>query len=260
MLLINLVFVIDSKFIAPLEVTLTSIVSNALPDDELNFQIITFDPISDIQVSRFKCLVHPHKFKIQNFNVSKLEPFIQAFATSDRKLPITSLGRLWLPYIVDDVDRVIYLDADTVVLKSLRSLYETEMENIYFGGVYDHGTPDRHFQDYIGLGRLSKFSYVNSGVMVMNLKLMRDHDYLEGQTDMIVKILERAPCHDQDVINILYQHQIKLLDPKYNTFGSDRITDQTTIVHFLGDTKPWNAPTPNQQIWIKYQKLSISKC
>lgn len=253
--MISVVFVIDTNFIQPLEVTLTSIVVHATPTDMLDFHIVMFNPISAEQESRFIDLTNPHKLTVYNFDSTKLEPFTEAFAISERKLAITTMGRLWLPYMLNHLDRVIYLDADIIVLKSLKSLYEIDADT-YFSGVHDRGTPDRHFQDYIGLGKLSKSSYINAGVLVMNLKLMRDENYLRDKTSQIVKILQVAPCHDQDVINILYQRRIKLVDMKYNTFAYEQITDDTVIVHFLGDTKPWNSwRSPNRHLWMAHHRM-----
>lgn len=63
-----------------------------------------------------------------------------------------------------DCDKVVHLDADTIVCDSLEPIWNIDLEGKWFGAVDEKCGPYHPFGEH----------YYNAGVMVMNLKEMRD--------------------------------------------------------------------------------------
>lgn len=149
-----------------------------------------------------------------------------------------TLYRLMLPEVLSGVDKCIYLDADTLVRGDISTLAETNMENYYLAGVWDMGIDS--FTSKFGFEELpDRDTYINAGVLVMNLELMRKTNL---QKVLISKIHNKYPFSDQDILNICCYGHIKLLPEKYNYFSyRDEFNFDTVISHFLTwpGLRPW---------------------
>ena len=73
--------------------------------------------------------------KTMTFHFVELpEMLFEDFPTTDR-YPKEIYYRLIAPqFLPDEMERILYLDADTIVINSLESLYETDFEGNYFAG------------------------------------------------------------------------------------------------------------------------------
>lgn len=117
-----------------------------------------------------------------------------------------TLIRLALPEIFPDEDRILWLDVDTIVEKDIGDLFELDFKNNYVAMVEE---PVR-----------SKFpfKYHNSGVLLMNLPLIRKDNIHNKWIQLANTELFTAP--DQDVINLICQGEILTIDPKWNSAGA----------------------------------------
>ena len=160
--------------------------------------------------------------------------------------------RLFAPLILKDIDKVIYLDCDTLVLDDIKKLWDFEPE--YIAGVQD---PMWRYQ--ANKNNL-KHLYINSGVMVMNLKNLRKLDYLS----MIINTqngLNNLSLLDQDIINIAFSDKIEHLPLEWNVYARIfsettcdmiKVRDNPSIIHWCGGQKPWNSETWQADKWRKY--------
>jgi lipopolysaccharide biosynthesis glycosyltransferase len=163
--------------------------------------------------------------------------------------------RVFLPELLPEADRVLYLDADTIAVDSLEPLWETELGDHYLGAVTnvfmrEHANrPER-----LGI----EHPYFNNGVMLINLEVWRD----EGITGSLVSYAranhERLGWTDQDSMNILLGHRRLALHPRWNVmnsviefpwaaevFGARAVAEareRPGIRHFEGpaENKPWH--------------------
>ncbi|MCI8400771.1 MAG: glycosyltransferase family 8 protein [Lachnospiraceae bacterium] len=163
--------------------------------------------------------------------------------------------RLLLPDLLPE-DRCIYLDSDTIVCTGLEELFEVEMKKNYIAGVkapwYVLKAPKESYCRQALLPDLRQ--YVNAGVLVMNLKQMReDH--------VVKKFLELLPLNmdsqDQDILNSVCYNKIHFLACKYNVmtkyamwkvpdydglFSEKELKDAWNnpgIIHYADREKPW---------------------
>lgn len=156
-------------------------------------------------------------------------------------------------YLPSDVDRVLYLDPDIIVNGSLAELYNTPLDGYYFAAASHNGKMMR-FINGKRLDLKKECPYINSGVLLMNLDLLRKEQKYEDVFAYIEKKKNKLLLPDQDVISGLYGERILKLDTYiYNMtdrlYRYDRILgkrrsfewfkDNSVIFHYCGKNKPW---------------------
>jgi len=153
--------------------------------------------------------------------------------------------RLAIPYVISE-EKVIYIDSDTLVLDDIFELYDLDMCGTVIGGAIDR---------WRGGGSKMPLKdgdpYINSGVMLMNLNMLRGDDFLNKCKSIGVKYNEFITGMDQCIINKYAEGRKIEIDKKWNIQilsnqeiwgGLENNTIETrdhAIVHFLGSVKPW---------------------
>ena len=189
-------------------------------------------------------------------NVRVPEDLLQNAPVSDR-YPTEMYYRMFAArYLPQQLERILYLDPDLVVLHSLRSLYQIDFDSKLFAAA-SH-IESRTFRELnrrrLHLSEHAK--YLNSGVMMMNLALLRKEspqtiiDYIQSHKATLL-------LPDQDVLNALYADRTVPLDPMVYNLGEkylrlknlhlppqekltlDWVRSNTAIVHYYGRNKPW---------------------
>ena len=156
-------------------------------------------------------------------------------------------------YLPENLDRIIYLDPDLVVNQSLRELYEMDMRDYYFAAASHTGPVLRKLNE-VRLDMEEESPYINSGVMLMNLQLLRREQCYEDVFEFIEKKKMLLLLPDQDIISSLYGSKIYALDPfRYNmtealyqrhapfekNLDLDWVREHSVIIHYCGRNKPW---------------------
>jgi lipopolysaccharide biosynthesis glycosyltransferase len=187
--------------------------------------------------------------------------------------------RLFLPHLLPKVDKVLYLDADTLILHPLEDLYHTDLGNNYLGVTHDceivrvcHIMPPEAAY-FVQQLQVRPETYFQAGVMVMNLALMRQ----EHLTQKLLACLEQlaTPKYvDQDVLNVVCQNRVKFVAQKWNFTWHLPLLDsrydahlpqpyltlyqqaekEPYIVHFTGENKkPVDLPRLTySRLWFRY--------
>ncbi len=147
------------------------------------------------------------------------------------------------------VDKLLYLDSDLIVRTSLTELYETDMKDSAIAAVRDYKGQERKPD----LGIEAKFTYINAGVLLMNLKYWREQGYSAKLLDYIRKMGSKLKYWDQDAINALLHDRAILLDERWNVQASSfeapdidpSVLEHPAIIHFTGAAKPWHISNQN---------------
>ena len=157
--------------------------------------------------------------------------------------------RLFIPWVMSDCERALYLDCDMLVRNSLEELYLSDLGTNLVGAVPDMSINIR--KESVERLRL-KGDYYNSGMLLMQLGLIRKQLTEEKMLGQIRAISEkfRLVCPDQDIFNIVYKDKIQEIDRKYNYYAiidiiymlknrNDNEFRDAVIVHFITTSKPW---------------------
>lgn len=124
--------------------------------------------------------------------------------------------RLCVHKFFPELDKVLYLDSDTLVRSDLTKLYETDISEYAFGAVCDLA-PVKIAESVSGQ-YVKKFTqeylkhdlYVNSGVLLINVKKVQQYE----KEMLSAKIPLKYP--DQDIINYVFDGKILRLPLRYN--------------------------------------------
>jgi len=156
-------------------------------------------------------------------------------------------------YLPDTIDKILYLDPDLIVNGSLQELYNTNLDNYYFAAASHTGPVLRKFNE-IRLDMDEDTPYINSGVMLMNLKKLREEQNYKDVFEFIEKKKMLLMLPDQDIISALYGSKILALDSfKYNMterlfmhhmlfekgFDLNWVHNNSIVIHYCGKNKPW---------------------
>ena len=242
---INLLVTIDKKYISPLIIMLDSFCSN-----HKDFCTTVFVANSELDESDFECI--RKELSIYNTEIVDIKIPSDTFSHIPvlERLPKESFYRLLaFDFLPEDVDRCLYLDPDIIVLKSVIELYSIDLEDKYIAAS-SHTNITLNSLNRKRLGLNKKQKYLNSGVMLMNVKKIKEDFTVKMIFDTAEKYIQRLIMGDQDLVNILFGHSAILVDAKiYNlderTFKNSRnftledVKKSTAIVHYNGKYKPW---------------------
>ncbi len=146
--------------------------------------------------------------------------------------------RYFVTDMLPEMDRVLWLDADVLVRKSVEELYNMDFEGKSFAGVHDDTSePER---------RLGISDYCNSGVLMINNKKLRETGKMDAYWKLVASPDYKGELPDQDALNIVFKDDIILIDVRFNAFPltsdnyADYLIKNAVIVHFISKYKPWN--------------------
>ena len=198
---------LDNNYFFPTLVSITSILENAHISTFYSFYIlVTKEKFSKENKNKFKKL--EEKYKKCKINIIEIDENIFKYAKIDR-YPTPVYFRLLLAKLVPEFDRIIYLDGDTIVFSDLSEMFNLNMgNNIVLGWIDNSYKLAKEFN-------ITTFKYINSGVLLFNLKKMRKENITEKFLDFIEKNSIKLKQEDQTVINIVLHNRIDLLPPKY---------------------------------------------
>lgn len=121
-----------------------------------------------------------------------------------------ALIKFRLPHILENVNRILYLDGDTLIRSGLEDICEADIEQCYAAVVEDMSVSMSEHRRELGL-----IHYFNSGVMYLNLEKMRT-DHVEKMLIQQKKKEEQQLYMDQDAFNVVLGQNVIYLHPRFN--------------------------------------------
>lgn len=251
---VPIVFAVDDNYIFQAAVAIESLLDKGLQVQKVQVFILTSGRLSQKGLNLFN--VVQQKYSYCNIKILTIDE--RVFSDVKRQIARVSdatLYRLLLPNILLGYKRCIYLDADILVMGDISELLSVDMSEMYLAGVVDREVQkmDKHAEE-IGLPDLN--GYINAGVLVMNLELLRLH----GKEDEFLMLAKQGYYFgDQDVLNISCYGKIHFLPMEYNYFVEYPDRDVTIrILHFAGGRidRPWlNIKARDAEIWWDFASV-----
>lgn len=264
---INTCFLTDDGYAMPTCIAINSMIINKNKESIYNIYVLSMN-ISEFNEEMFK------KISGENCNIYiiKLDNNYQKFSMEGVSASPTAINKFSIPEILDNIDKVIYLDGDIVIKSDLSELYQYDLGDNYIGAVKDiNGILKRHFNTFVK----NNIFYFNSGVMLMNLKKMREDKITEKLIDY--RINGYNELMDQDALNFVLRKNVYELPFKYNTQtmftainknidklkiflklsddvkSYDDLIKESVILHYSLKSKPWKAQSGYMfDLWLYY--------
>lgn len=277
----EIVYAADDGFASIMGVSLLSLLENN--QDLNNLRVTIFDSgISNENKGKIEEIFREYNRKGPRW----IKPVdIQGKLSIDVKTDRGSLAqysRLYIQdYFGDGIKRILYLDCDTLVVGSIKKLFEIDLGTNIIAGVKDAFS--KYYRKNINLSENDMM--INSGVYVVELNNWRDNHVESKITKFLVAKNGKVQQGDQGVLNYVLSGKIFPLSPNYNlmsifyeypydkmmkyrkpvNFYSQSEVDEAkknpVIIHYtsaFNTIRPWfkNTTHPKAQKWIKYYKLS----
>ncbi len=256
----NILYTLNDKFVPQVAASITSICENNKKIDQLNFYLITPGGglIIDNQ-KKLKKMVNQYDRKIEIMELKSLKSYFNFDFDTNGWNPIVLVRLLVDKILPKNIDKILYLDGDTICRGNLEELWKDNMENKVLGASIEP-TVDKKRKKLLNL---ENSHYYNAGVLLINLKKWRNENigtkiitYYELHTGKLF-------ANDQDAINGALKDQIYTLSPKYNycnifdqysyqflkklELPSKYISEEVflearsnpIIIHYLGEERPW---------------------
>lgn len=245
---INILVTLDANYIPYLNVMLASLI-NSNPDSYFDVYLLHSSINERDTLTTSKILGTSGKLIMIKAKDIGLED-----APTTSRYPQEIYYRIFAArYLPDSLDRILYLDPDIIVNGSVAELYHLPMDEYYFAAA-SHTGPLMTTINSIRLDMDEDSPYINSGVMLMNLKLLRKEQNFDEVFRFIEKRKNFLILPDQDIISSLYGSKIYALDTfRYNMterlyklhapfekdLDLDWVRRHSVIIHYCGRNKPW---------------------
>ena len=185
---------------------------------------------------------------------SPLKPFEQCNSLHGDR---TTYGRILVPALFPHVDRLIYLDADTIPNLDLAELTRMDLEGAGVAAVVEETVTRALQRDfYLSAGLELDTPLFNAGVMLIDVARWNSEQMCERVIDGARRYAGKYRSASQPPLNAVIAGRFCPLPPRYNTQVSPRnevVYDPASeaIYHFVGSPKPWDlggADHPNAAI------------
>ena len=205
---------LNNNYTYPVLVSMTSILENSYKNTYYTFYLLvekeTFKEENKIMFKHLQDKYDRCKVVILEMTNENLKN-----ARKDR-YPMEAYYRLLLPNLIPRINRLIYLDGDTMIFKDLTEMYNLEMNNSIILGFVDNSPQDAE------IFGIKTYKYVTSGVLLIDLRKMRKEDITQKFIDFIENNKDKLIQEDQTVINIVLNGRIGFLPPKYGMWNFAR--------------------------------------
>ena len=238
---INVSYACNDNYILPLCCSIQSLISN-IHDRKtvVNVHVLCSDTLTE-KGKFYVRQIESERCKIYFVHVDK-KIFEKFYLSENLHITRETYYRYLLPDLFKELDLILFLDCDTIILKDISDIFKTNIDNYYIAAVTDYS--ELEFKK-----RLSLNKYINAGVILFNLKKLREENLQEKLFSYTIENSESIPLQDQDVINTVLQTGIKILDRKWNTqiayFSeytsgiNNYLKDECVILHYICKIKPW---------------------
>lgn len=144
---------------------------------------------------------------------------------------LSTFVRLFIQdYIPSKYDKVLYIDADTMIVGSISELIAIE-SNRPVSAVID--IMPRYYKNIIGL---NDCYYFNCGILLINMCLWREKACEQRILRHISNRYNKYLYADQDVINIVLNDEIDILPLKYNFFPFYGEIEYKNLISYIGSS------------------------
>lgn len=247
---IKILVTLDKNYLSQLQVLLTSIYINN-PNETVELYIMHSSiPQNLLDIVEQQCNTYGYKLTSVTVDSSYFDN-----APVTGQYPQEMYYRLLAPHLLPkNLDRILYLDPDTLVINPLRPLWEVDMNGCIFAAAPHTGKTE--LANNVNRARLgTNHKYFNSGVLLINLYAGKDEIVPDDIFNYTAKHYRELLLPDQDILNVMYGTKTLELDDyiwnydarNYKNYmlrssgeaDMNWVMEHTSILHFCGKSKPW---------------------
>ncbi|KAK3002317.1 hypothetical protein RJ639_021442 [Escallonia herrerae] len=280
-LLVHVAMTLDSEYLRGSIAAVHSVLRHAPCPENVYFHFVASDSTSTktdeftrIVKSTFPSL----SFKVYPFSESLVKDLISSSIRQALENPL-NYARSYLADILEPcVDRVIYLDSDTIVVDDIRKLWSISLTGSRAIGApeYCHANFANYFTDefwfdleFSKVFEAKRPCYFNTGVMVMDLVRWREGDYTR-RIETWMKIQKERRIYELGSLPpflLVFGGDVEPIEHRWNQhgLGGNNVVNScrslhpgpASLLHWSGKGKPWarldaGTPCPVDHLWAPY--------
>ncbi len=210
--------------------------------------------------------------EVECINISKY--IINIKLKESLHFSIETYYRLFIPLILPQYKKILYLDSDLCILEDVAELYKCGLNGYAVAAARD--IPCLPLKNhYVDLGGLDCKETFNAGVLVIDTAKFEEKNIRQKCIELLEEDYQRKNRKlifpDQDALNIVLHNDYFILDRRWNyqpqylwrtkevfeEFRPQYIDDKDKafIIHFAGTKKPWKYPDlPKSDVFWNYAK------
>jgi len=242
----HILYTLNDKFVPQVAAWICSICENN-KWEKINFHIISAW-ITQKNQDEMKKLAKKYDNELFVYEIKPLEEYLDfEFDTKWRNSVI--LARLLIDKILpNNIDKLLYLDWDTIVRWSLKDLFSTDMwDKIIWMSI--EPTTDKTRKDNLWL---HDYPYCNSWVLFIDFKKWREEKIWDKIINFYRENRDSCFAPDQDAINVSMKDEIYILPPKYNFYNIFWQYPYRFLKNLM-----WNVPYFSKKEYMKSVKNPI---
>jgi lipopolysaccharide biosynthesis glycosyltransferase len=181
-----------------------------------------------------------------------------------KHITVATMDRLLLPDVLPDLDRITYIDIDTVTEGDVCQLAATDLggkplaarTTMFSGSLIwrqagNHLDADRAAELRRTMSARHPFDFrtINAGVLVLDLARMRADRFVET----FVPMAAEYGLNDQDILLAYVGADRQELEPRWNALPVHEAVTDDGVIHYAGAGKPWEEDlVPDGVHWTRY--------
>lgn len=254
--IIPIFFATDDNYLDYLLVTLASLKDHASKNNHYDLYVL-YDRVSFSNRKRVKA------FEQDNITIKFVNVGLRAMRLGNN-LGIrdyytkTTYFRLLLPTLFPKLDKILYLDCDIVILEDVANLYNIDVGDNLIGASPDYAVNSvEEFAQYVENALdLPKIRYFNAGIIIMNLKRMRE-TYFEQRVINLINTMTFMVAQDQDILNVICKGQVQYFSWDWDAMPVGAEIKNPKLIHYNLIFKPWrmDGVLYEEHFW-KYAKMA----
>jgi len=274
---INIAYSCNEFYVPQTGISMISVFENNKDIDEINIFFISKDVSEDgIQVLKDICETYGRNLLLVPFESIAYDLNI----TSTGRHIETVYAKIFFSRI-EGLNKILYLDSDTIVVGDLTELWNTDLSDFCMGMVE---TPSDRSRSVLNINPLNQF--FNDGVVLVNVEYCRDFGLIEKANKLIEDYSGNPPVLSEGILNAICQDSILSLKPQFNLMSgfleyamsnakylSSKLSysveeiqfacSNPVVIHYLSAfyNRPWfvNCTHPYKQKYLYYKSISIWK-
>lgn len=240
-----IVFGTDDNYLKYLYVSIKSIINNSV-DTEV-YDIVVLHTCTDT-----KCMDDIAKLQKENVSIRFIDmaEYIKEYSFYISKhISVATYYRIFIPEIFSKYEKVLYLDIDTLVTSNVNVLFDKDLGNNWIGAMPDITGISRGKFVYLLTALTFRDQYFNSGVMVLDIKKLRENNFTKLCLDKVVELGNKNEGHDNNLICMVCFGHVQRLDLNYNC-PTNMLKDGYMTKEFFLERLPVLFGDEIEEFWI----------
>jgi len=226
----------DGNYCQYLGVALYSLLDNT--KRKVSVHILHDDTLTEDNKNKLICVGNQFSADI---NFYLVDPAIFPESSAYDRYSVAAMYRLLLAKLLPKyIERTLYLDSDILVNLDVEELYDFNIgDNCLAGCRNIYGEYFSARNPFYDMGLMSPERYINDGIMLINLKNIREQHDLFVETMNFLAEYPKSLYPDQDALNFVFKERIAFLPKEYNMptmiLRDNKEKMDKAIYHYQGD-------------------------